>query len=1022
MRRPLAILVLIAALARIATAADAGTPNYQLPTRGPDAPLTTPLPLRLRTSATPSARVPEPGTNLARAIAAGAQIPPPAVSTSSTSSTSDGSSGMLGTRTRTTQVAAVSYKMLFAPADADNPTFRAALAALTGGTVDYFDATNGVPSLAQLSVYDCVYTYPSNPYPNATTMGDRLADFADLANKKVILGAFCTFTSGASMGGRIMTNGYAPVFSPTGTNHLTLSAYAGDGMSSLHAGVLTYASPYRDVLSLRAGCFADGHYQDGEIVAAWRADGKVIYVNGGASNGTGDWARMIANAWTGMPSAPSILYAPGDADNPTYRAAISGVSQGPVSYYDARSGTPGAALLATYDAVHTWPWSSYSDLNLMGNRLADFVDAGGRVVLGTFCTATLGPHLGGRIMTAAYSPVTNPTGNLNSNQQVTPWLGDGSACLYGGVTTLGGSLRDRAIVQGAGIADGHLVDGDFVTARRPDGRVVYVSGAGPTFQNTGDWPRLVANAVTCTLAVGPPVLYAPSDIDDPMLRAKLAARTGGPVDYFDARAGTPSLEQLLQYSAVYTWSNFAFADPVAFGNRLAAYVDRGGRVVLGPYCTYTAGNALEGAIMGPAYAPVTSPSGAIAATPSAYVGNGVTRLLHGVTTFDSQVRDILVGQGAGDFDAHYADGNIAVAYRPDRRVVYLNGGPITGSGDWEMVYANAFTAPLPSGVLYAATIDGRLVSLNLQTGTTTQVGTLPAGGANEIEIDPTTGTALYQLPEGTMAAQWIFFRTGTGIGPAIPNDGNYAGLEFALGRLYGTGAATPCSAVQLRQLNPSNGSSIAVGSTGFARIAGLAFDARRSAMYGVGSGVCGEPARLVEIRLSDAVTTTIGPPLPTLENLESLEFGPDGDLYGGSGSATVGKLYRVHPQTGAVRLIGYYSGLAPITGLALAPAAIATIEPPPSASILRLAAFPNPSRSGTVKIAFSLPMPGAATVEVFDIAGRNVWRHAAVRPAGDQALSWDGRGPDGNRVPGGVYLVRLTTAAGTRSTRVVQLD
>ena len=60
---------------------------------------------------------------------------------------------------------------------------------------------------------------------------------------------------------------------------------------------------------------------------------------------------------------------------------------------------------------------------------------------------------------------------------------------------------------------------------------------------------------------------------------------------------------------MYTWVNLAYADNVAMGDVLADYVDQGGNVVLGVFCTYTAGYYLDGRIMQPGYSPVYSPTG-----------------------------------------------------------------------------------------------------------------------------------------------------------------------------------------------------------------------------------------------------------------------------------------------------------------------------------------------------------------------------------------------------------------------------
>lgn len=193
------------------------------------------------------------------------------------------------------------------------------------------------------------------------------------------------------------------------------------------------------------------------------------------------------------------------------------------------------------------------------------------------------------------------------------------------------------------------------------------------------------------------VLYAPSEDDDPVFRAAIAAITGGAVDYFDARAGTPDLATLQGYHCVYTWANAAFADNVLFGDRLANFVDGGGSVVLGAFSAYTSGNYLSGAIMGPGYSPVTG--GMNHFSTSAYAGDGTTAIHAGVAAYDSYFRDILTLQGSGLQDGSYVDGEIAHAYRPDFRVIYSNGlgvEGLQGTGDWPLLIANACFAAAPA--------------------------------------------------------------------------------------------------------------------------------------------------------------------------------------------------------------------------------------------------------------------------------------------------------------------------------------
>jgi hypothetical protein len=410
-------------------------------------------------------------------------------------------------------------RILYAPSEADDPAWRASLALAAGGaTVDYYDTRVGTPNVALLSTYDAVYTWVNYAYLNNVLFGDNLAAYNDLGGN-VVLGVFCTYTSGNFLSGAIMTPAYCPVVSPLGTNHFATDAYAGDGVTCLYNGVSFLDSYYRDFLALQGAGVLDGTYGDGEICHAYRpypggGAGDVVYSNGAGASplfGGGDWDDAVANASlckVGVPSGLSILYAPSDPDDPTYRAQIAAAAGGAsVSYFDARAATPTLAQLLPYDVVYTWVNYAYFDNVGMGNVLADYVDQGGNVVLGAFCTYTSGYYLAGRVMTSAYSPVWSPTGT--NHYSFANYAGDGVTCLYNGVSTaLGCQFRDVLSLQGGGTFDGLYADGEichaYQTARPVPGAgtIVYSNGVGrSTFVSsglaTGEWGRATANSGTC---------------------------------------------------------------------------------------------------------------------------------------------------------------------------------------------------------------------------------------------------------------------------------------------------------------------------------------------------------------------------------------------------------------------------------------------------------------------------------------------------------------------------------------------
>lgn len=125
----------------------------------------------------------------------------------------------------------------------------------------------------------------------------------------------------------------------------------------------------------------------------------------------------------------------------------------------------------------------------------------------------------------------------------------------------------------------------------------------------------------------------------------------------------------------------------------------------------------------------------------------------------------------------------------------------------------------------------------------------------------------------------------------------------------------------------------------------------------------------------------------------ALIVGPDGNLW-----------YNTY-SPGHIRRISFWpsSGVTPALGaFDLAPA------------------IPNPSRDGATLV-FSLPRPGRARLRILDLAGRAVREVAnADFAAGPHTFVWNGRGDDGRALGSGVYFVRLETAQGALTRRLVR--
>jgi hypothetical protein len=87
----------------------------------------------------------------------------------------------------------------------------------------------------------------------------------------------------------------------------------------------------------------------------------------------------------------------------------------------------------------------------------------------------------------------------------------------------------------------------------------------------------------------------------------------------------------------------------------------------------------------------------------------------------------------------------------------------------------------------------------------------------------------------------------------------------------------------------------------------------------------------------------------------------------------------------------------------------------PAASALH-APYPNPS-GGRVAVAYDVAARGRVRLAVYDLLGREV----AVLVDGPREADRHEAVLDGRTLPAGVYLVRMTTAAGFTQTRRVTL-
>lgn len=187
------------------------------------------------------------------------------------------------------------------------------------------------------------------------------------------------------------------------------------------------------------------------------------------------------------------------------------------------------------------------------------------------------------------------------------------------------------------------------------------------------------------------VLALIADVDHPVFRSALAGYPDiATVDYFDGRSLVPTVAQLLPYDVVITWPNYAYADMVATGDTLAAYVDAGGAVICAAWCWYLFMNHLEGEIMDPSYNPFTGLG------PCHFDSTGLGwyepahPIMAGVTAVSDRIRDSLTINPGADPVAQWDDGEWFIATKG--KVVGINGNPGDYgyfTGDMILIYYNA---------------------------------------------------------------------------------------------------------------------------------------------------------------------------------------------------------------------------------------------------------------------------------------------------------------------------------------------
>ena len=212
--------------------------------------------------------------------------------------------------------------------------------------------------------------------------------------------------------------------------------------------------------------------------------------------------------------AADLLMVGADATNPIYGlnriefmrgrvltgATIGGFSFGNVDTFDTKIATPTLSNLQQYSALVVWSSSSIFDPTTLGNNLADYVDAGGNVVVMSF-GSSLGPT--GRWASGGYDPLIGSYGGGNVGSMGTIY--DPSNPIFAGVSTINaeyiqpGTVRAGATLLASWNANNNnsSLAPMVIQSNGLTGKVVNLNfyGAAPNPNTNGDIDRLIANSL-----------------------------------------------------------------------------------------------------------------------------------------------------------------------------------------------------------------------------------------------------------------------------------------------------------------------------------------------------------------------------------------------------------------------------------------------------------------------------------------------------------------------------------------------
>ncbi len=259
-----------------------------------------------------------------------------------------------------------------------------------------------------------------------------------------------------------------------------------------------------------------------------------------------------------------------------------------------------------------------------------------------------------------------------------------------------------------------------------------------TIENAGQPGSLLEASIYCG---GVSVLYvnAMGGYDSDFITAMQGLPNVAVFDEFNAHTGTPEPDLLSDYDIVLVSSNYGLHNPVFLGNRLAEYVDAGGRVCLmntSLHLEYPWG--LGGNIILPEYSPLFKAGLSYGwAVTSNIVDHPITNNIDSISTIIYSYTGI---QGSGVSLGNYNVAYPFAAYNPHKPVVAINVFPSNGNwgGDLIQLMENTFDW------LMGDDVEEHWVSLNLQEAS------IDAGDSQIVNVNFNAGALAHGIHESAI--------------------------------------------------------------------------------------------------------------------------------------------------------------------------------------------------------------------------------------------------------------------------------